>query len=174
MPLQYVDMCDEVRSNMISEIQYDGENLYISSWLNEAGAIGWRDLLIEACESGSDETLADTLRKKYYLRYSYLRRTKSGHTQVRVPFNAHETIAESNFSRFYLRAVCLFAKAKGVNELVGYRAMEVQQPRPGSEEKIGMLFPVDRTLDDLRRTMDGNPQWGMPPGVGSGILARLP
>jgi hypothetical protein len=174
MPLHYADMCDEVRALMIEEVGFDGDRLYISSYFTNAGASAWRQMLLDACERGDDQSLALAIRSGPYLKSYTERRTKSGFTQVKVPYNANEVIAESNFSRFYLRGLCRHATARGVPHLIGYRAMAVAQPRPGSQEKIGQAFPVTPMLDDLRATMDANPALGMPPGVGSGILARLP
>ena len=74
----------------------------------------------------------------------------------------------------YLRGLCRHAMAQGIVHLIGYRAMAVAISRPESEEKIGTKFHAEETLVDLRATMAGQPLLGMPPGVGSGILARLP
>jgi hypothetical protein len=174
MPMHYADMCDEVRAFMIEEVDYDGDGLYISSYFTPVGAASWREMLLQACQYGDDSTLARAIESGPHLKSYTERRTKKGFTQVRVPYNAHETIAESNFSRFYLRGVCRLAAVRGVADLIGYRAMEVAQPRPGSQEKINARFAAAAMLDDLRATMDRNPALGMPPGVGSGILARFP
>jgi hypothetical protein len=174
MPMHYADMCDEARAFMIEEVELDGDNLYLSSYFTDAGRAAWKGLLLEACQRGDDQSLAQQLRGGGYIRAFTQRNTKKGVIQVRVPYDAHETIADSNFSRFYLRAVCRLAARRGVTDLIGYRAMEVAQPRPGSQEKINAAFDAARMLDDLRATMDRNPALGMPPGVGSGILARLP
>jgi hypothetical protein len=174
MPMHYADMCQEVRSLMVEEVEYDGDGLYLSSYFTDAGTTCWKDLLLQACQSGDDSTLAQAIGSGPNLKSHTQRRTKNGFTQVRVPHNANEVIAESNFSRFYLRGLCRHAQALGVTHLVGYRAMAVMEPRSGSQEKIGATFAVAAMLDDLRATMDKNPALGMPPGVGSGILARLP
>lgn len=174
MPHHYADMCGDVHAMMMEEVELDGDNLYLSSYFTDVGRAHWKGLLLAACRAGDDVSLAQELGSGPHLKAFYFRQTKNGPVKASVPCNAHEVIAESNFSRFYLRALCRFALLKGVEELVGYRAMEVAVPRPGSEEKIGTLFAAAPMLDDLRATMDRNPMLGMPPGVGSGILARLP
>lgn len=174
MGMSYVDMSDAIRKLMIEEVAYDGDGLYSGSYITDAGKLAWKDMLIEACNSGSDETLAAALTRGRYINAFISRRTKNGVTQVRVPYTAANTVGESNFSRFYLRALSRFAIENDIPFLVGYRAMAVENSRPGSEEKIGMHFDPKLILEDLRATMDGQPEHGMPPGVGSGILARLP
>lgn len=174
MAMLYADMCDEIRSFMVEEVELDGSNLYCSSYFTDAGAAAWKQLLLDACRSGDDVSLANSLRAGGFIKHFTQRRTKNGFSQVRVPHDAHETIAESNFSRFYLRALCRLASERGVPFLVGYRAMSVMEPRAGSQQKIGAMFDAAAMLEDLRATMDRNPQLGMPPGVGSGILARFP
>lgn len=172
--MDYVDMCDRVRALMIEEVERDGADLYGSSWFTDAGVSQWKGVLLNACSCGSDASLAAELRSKSFLVTHYQRKAKSGYSTVAVPYNAHNTIAETNFSRMYLRGVCRYALEQGVTHLTGYRAMYVERPRPGSEEKIGMLFGAAEMLADIRATMSGAPVLGMPPGVGSGILARLP
>lgn len=173
MPMHYADMCDELRSLMIDEIEIDGGAIYHSAYFTEAGAAAWKELLQAACQSGDDASLASQLGATHLkTHHSYLRQGRP--VNARVPETAAKTIAESNFSRFYLRALCRMALAKGISTVVGYRAMDVERPRPGSQEKIGVAFDAETVLVDLRATMNGEPQHGMPPGVGSGILARLP
>lgn len=174
MAMDYVDLDENIRALMIEEVELDGENLYISSYFNEGGAAAWKAMLLEAVTTGSDTTLAQAIKAQAYLKAKYPQNRKTGIVMISVPYNAHETIAESNFSRFYLRGLCRYAMDKGIPHLIGYRAMAVENPRPGSQEKIGASFPVADTLADLRATMNGNPALGMPPGVGSGVLARLP
>lgn len=174
MAMMYVDLDAKVRAYMLDEVELDGHNLYISAYFNEAGAAVWGDLLRDAAKNGDDVTLAEAIGSQPYLKAKYIQNRKNGPVTVSVPYNAHETIAESNFSRFYLRGVCRHAIDQGIPHLVGYRAMAVANPRPGSDEKIGARFKAQETLDDLRATMAVSPLLGMPPGVGSGILARLP
>lgn len=174
MTMSYPDLTETVRVFMAQEVEHDGDDLYAGKFFNDAGVAAWKTLLLEACVSGTDASLAAAIRSKPYLRAQYERRTKNGISMVKVPYNAHETIADNNFSRFYLRGLCRHAIEIGVPHLVGYRAKRVDNPRPGSNEKIGAIFPVTDMLADLRATMSTSPALGMPPGVGSGILARLP
>lgn len=174
MAMYYKDMCEEIRAFMIEEVELDAENLYGSSYFREAGVAAWKEHLLEACRSGDDATLAAAIDSREYLKthHSYLRMGKP--VTAAVPITAPKTIADSNFSRFYLRALCRLAIEKGVPSLIGYRAMAVEKPRSGSQEKIGMRFDPKEMLADLRATMAKEPTLGMPPGVGSGILACLP
>lgn len=174
MAMNYVDLSEIVRGFMVEEVELDGDDLYAGTIFNAAGVAAWKGLLLEACRTGTDTTLAAAIKAKAYLLSKYPRQSKNGISMISVPYNAHETIADSNFSRFYLRGVCRHAIEIGVVHLIGYRAKPVDTPRAGSEEKIGARFHAAEMLADLRATMSGNPVLGMPPGVGSGILARLP
>jgi hypothetical protein len=169
MAVEYVDLSDAVRGFMVAEVHHDGEP-YAGTYFSAAGIIAWKDLLLTACQNGDDVSLAAALRANPYLAEYHDRKGKP----AKVPVNAPEVLAESNYGRFYLRGLCLQAANIGVDHLIGYRAKAVQNPRPGSDDLIGVQFHAPSLLDDLRATMDGSPALGMPPGVGSGILARLP
>jgi hypothetical protein len=169
--MDYRDLTNEIRTLMVAEINRDIDNeaLYYSSYFTANGIQLWPNMIISAAQSGTDESLANEIRSANCLKIQHQR---VNGVWAKVPFNAHETIAESNYSRFYLRAVCLHAQNIG-DKLVGYRAKHVERPRAGSEEKIGMEFIALDILTDLRATMAGSPSLGMPPGVGSGILACI-
>ena len=176
MGLEFRNLDETIRGLMLEEIALDVKNgsLYISSYFNDRGVELWETLLTQAAAAGSDDTLAAAITANQCLKYQTTRNTKKGVILVDVPFNAAETIAESNFSRFYIRALCVHAGNTGCSHLVGYRAKYVETPRAGSEEKIGAQFHAAETLADVRATMSTAPAGGMPPGPNSGILAFLP
>ncbi len=67
-----------------------------------------------------------------------------------VPVTAHTTMAEGEFNRFYIRAVCVCALEAGQSNVLIYRGRHSSEPRPESEALIGNLIPADRLLSDLR------------------------
>ena len=97
-----------------------------------------------------DEWLANQLRRPGMMNSHQTRNTKSGPIQVKVPFNAPDTLAEGEFNRFYIRALCLRAIDDASVRLVVYRAKSVAQPRPESEAAIGRTMDTHALLADLR------------------------
>lgn len=177
MGLNYKNLDDKTRKFMLEEIAWDVERgaVYISNYLNDAGAAAWVDLLREAASSGTDDTLAAHIRDGNFLKVQVERRKpKGGFTLARVPINAHETMGEGEFGRYYVRGLCRRAIDEGVPHLLVYRAKAVAQPRPGSEEKIGTLVVPTEVLDDLRKTVGVEPLLGLPPGPNSGLTLCYP
>jgi len=88
--------------------------------------------------------------------------------------NAHTMLAEGQFNTFYIRGLCVRAKADGISEVVVYRAKDVQNPRPESVQKIGQRVSVDALLADLRQNKGIDSALGLPPGPNSGLSVHLP
>lgn len=177
MSLAYANLDSETRRFMLEEIKMDIANgsIYLSNYLNDRGAAAWPDLLIAAATSGTDNTLGSEIRSNDYLKTDVQRRKPTGgSTTAKVPFTAHETLGEGEFGRYYVRGLCRRAINEGVPELIVYRAKEVTQPRPGSEEKIGKRVIPQDILQDLRAMPGVEPLLGLPSGPNSGLTLRLP
>ena len=58
------------------------------------------------------------------------RHGRTGIKMVKVPYTAAKTLAEGEFNRFYIRAVCRHVLESGGAEVEIYRAKRVEQPRP--------------------------------------------
>jgi len=165
------------RAQMVAEISadVDARRLYLSNRLSVAGAQEYPRLLREAAERSNDGWLANELRQPGRLNEMEERRKpKGGTTMVRVPVTAPETLAEGEFNRFYIRGLCLRSIAEGIEELTIYRAKEVDNPRPGSEAKIGERISAQALLADLRANVGVDTALGLPPGPNSGLSVRLP
>jgi hypothetical protein len=177
MPLNYQNLDARTRGLMVDEIDIDvaSGNLYLSPWLTARGRADWPHLLRDAAERGTDATLALEIPRHGRLRDTAERKKPTGGmTTYRVPITAPDTMAEGEFNRFYVRALCRRAVDDGVPYLVVYRAKEVENPRPGSEEKIGAQVDPAAILADLRSTPGVEPALGLPPGPNSGLTVRLP
>jgi hypothetical protein len=177
MGLDYKNLDSATRSFMLEEIEFDcaAGTVYISNYLNEHGANSWPDLLKQAAKQGNDDTLSSTIEAGNFLKHEVPRKKPSGgFTIVRVPVTAHVTLGEGEFGRYYVRGLCRRAISEGIAKLVVYRAKAVAQPRPGSEEKIGVQVDPNAILDDLRKTVGVEPLLGLPPGPNSGLTLRLP
>jgi hypothetical protein len=102
------------------------------------------------------------------------RQRAGGFALVKVPYNAARTIAEEEFNRFYMRAVCRLALEEGVHDVEVYRARASRHPRPESEELIGKRLNAQALLDDLRERTGTDTLLRVPPGPNSGLSVRLP
>jgi hypothetical protein len=164
------------RKFMSQEIELDCKNsvLYKSPRLNANGENAWEPTLKEAARAHDDSWLGLELRKQGCLRSQEARIMRGRETFCRVPMNAHETLSEGEFNRFYCRGLCARAIEEGVPEVIAYRAKEVENPRPESEAVIGKTFDPKELLEDLRRSQGVEPALGIPRGPNSGISIKLP
>lgn len=88
--------------------------------------------------------------------------------------NAHQMLAEGEFNRFYIRALCLRAIEDEHPQVVVYRAKAVTNARSASEQMIGQNMPAEAVLRDLRERPGVDTALGLPPGPNSGLSVRLP
>lgn len=179
MGLEYRNLDERTRKLMLAEIERDiAENtLYLSDNLSPQGQADYPDLLRDAARGGSDVTLGAAIRSRLNS-HEKPRRLKSGELSKPpvMRSNAHEMLAEGEFNRFYMRALCLRAieDQTGIAEVIVYRAKPVQNARSESERKIGQRVPVEALLRDLRTHQGVDPALGLPPGPNSGLSVRLP
>lgn len=176
MAFQFADLDDMTRQQILAEVDdaIASGSLYYSERMTEAGKAAYPALLREAIQRGTEQTLAQTLARSGYWK-AYETRVRQGRPhQARVPHNAHETFAEGEFNRFFVRGLCRRALAEGINELEMYRANAVMNPRPQSQAMIGKRVDPEALLDDLRTHQGLEPALGLPPGPNSGLSVRIP
>lgn len=177
MPLDYKHLDERTRALMVAEIDQDvaAGSLYLSDNLSPIGRSVYPALLRRAVQSGSDVSLADDLRSQLNS-HEKPRRLASG-ALSKPPVmrsNAHEMLAEGEFNRFYMRAICLRAIDDGIEEVVVYRGKEVAQARSASIQKIGQRMATQALLNDLRTHIGVDTALGLPPGPNSGLCIHLP
>jgi hypothetical protein len=149
--------------------------LHISPFLSGQGQRDYANLLREALQSGNDETLAQNLRAHRRLIKTLPRRKpKGGFAIAATPENAAEVLSESEFNRYYIRALARRAIEDGIPELVVYRAKQVNSPRPESEALIETTLAPEDLLADLRSHPGESTSLGVPSGPNSGLSVRLP
>lgn len=175
----YLENLDErTRGLMLDEMEYDiaHNQLHISPFLSGQGQRDYINLIREAIQSGNDETLAQRLGEhRRILRTLPRRNPKGGYSIATTPENAAQVLAESEFNRYYIRALARRAIEDGIPELVIYRAKPVTNPRPESEARIETTLAPQDLLDDLRaHPGDEPPALGVPSGPNSGLSVRLP
>jgi hypothetical protein len=179
MALKYLNLDARTRAFMLEEIEMDiaAGTLYLSPWLTEVGKRDWPQMMRDATTQGSDATLAGEIVRNGRLSKTAQRRKPKGapgFVTYTVPPTAPDTMAEGEFNRFYVRALCRRAIEDKIPGLIVYRAKSVAVPRPGSEEKIGTQIDPSAVLADLRESPGVEPALGLPPGPNSGLSAKLP
>ncbi len=178
MPLNYQNLDARTRQYMIEEIDRDiaAGTIYISSYLTAQGQQDWPQMMRAAAQSGTDATLAVEITRNGRLAQTTQRRKPSGDGMytAAIPVNASEVMSEGEFNRYYARSLCRRAIDDGIPSLEVYRAKQVANPRPASQEKIGTKVDATALLSDLRTTIGVEPALGMPPGPGSGLTVKLP
>jgi len=177
MGLDYRNLDDRTRTLMLGEIDRDmaQNTLFLSDNLNPQGRADYPELLRTAARTGTDVMLAGSIQGRLNS-HEKPRRLKSGEFS-KPPLmrsNAHEMLAEGEFNRFYIRALCLRSIEDGIAQVIVYRAKGVQNPRPESEARIGQSVAVDALLHDLRAHPGVDTALGLPPGPNSGLSVRLP
>jgi hypothetical protein len=177
MGLAYRNMDERTRRLMLAEIERDvaASKLFLSDNLSPQGKKDYPDLLRRAVASGTDVTLAADIKNRLNT-HEKPRRLNSG-AFSKPPVmrsNAHEMLAEGEFNRFYIRAVCLRAMEDGIAGVIVYRAKPVEHARPESEAKIGQSVPAEALLVDLRAHTGLDTALGLPQGPNSGLSVHLP
>lgn len=160
---------EEVRALMVEEIQSDiaDSKLYISSRLNSLGVSNYPNYLLQAAKKGDEETLETLLDINTNFNPTYLRKEK----HVPMPINASKLLCQSEFNRFYIRAVCRKSILDNKEFVVVYRARESSWSRPESEAKIGVQISAQELLDDLRSSIGDTPK--LLPDLNSGLSVML-
>lgn len=177
MALQLFHLDERTRTLMLEEVEYDlgRHQLYISPYLSGQGIHDYLMLLREALQHGDESTLAENLAQYRRIARTYHRRQpEGGYNIVTIPHNAPETVADSEFNRYYIRALCRRAIQDGIEELIVYRARPVHSPRPASEELVETIVAPAALLEDLRQHTGEETELGIPGGFNSGISVRLP
>lgn len=173
--MHFRDLNDTVRTEMVREIRSDiaRRALYQSGRLSVRGRADWPDLLVDAAESGTTETLAAELRKSGRLATAEISHRNGKPYTKAVPSNAAETLAEGEFNHFYMRAICAIALSRGQADVAVYRAKGVTTPRAESVSLVGSSIDAQALLDDLRAHTGVDGALGIPPGPNSGLSVHL-
>lgn len=165
----FVNLTDSVRGKMLSEVEMDISkgNIYISGRLNELGIEKYVEFLKESIENGTEEILEALIRDNNCLNDTEI---SNGKTK-KVSSNAAQLIAQSEFNRFYIRAICLEAIENDIESVEVYRARESSWSRPESETMIGRQINPKELLEDLRISIGVTPQ--ILPEINSGLSIKI-
>lgn len=159
-----------IRKLMLEEIERDIKegSIYLSPRLKQEHHDTYIKHLKDSVISGNDGSLAIFISKDGCLKKYEQRKTKNGLHEVSVPINAHITLAEGEFNRFYIRGVCRKAIELGKNVKI-YRAKNVDNPRMESESLIGKILDPKSVLSYLRGNIGVDTTLGIPAGPNSGL-----
>jgi hypothetical protein len=177
MALNLVHLDARTRELMLEELERDIRegHLFDSPRLNAPGRNAWPDLLRQAITSGDEEALTRSLWENRYISAAEWRsRPTGGYTRGRLGEPAARTLAEGEYNRYYIRAVCRRALREGHDEVVVYRAKPVQEPRERSQQLVGQRLNAGALLADLRAHPGMESEMGVPGGPNSGLSVRLP
>lgn len=177
MGLNYASLDQQTRDLMVAELDHDlsSATVYLSPRLSDIGRAEYADLLRDAMQNGSDDTLAAALGSDGRLNAKETQRHPRGGPDIvkNVPHTAPATLAEGEFNRFYIRAVCRRAIDGGQTGVIAYRARASAQPRPESVALDGQSIDPNALLNDLRNNVGIDTALGLPPGPNSGMSVRL-
>ena len=141
-------------SLMVEEIalaQRSG-NIYSSTRFNDIGSRGWVQWLTTAAQHHDEHWLAYQLEAAGAMKHLETKRARltAGYTVAHVPDTAAETMAEGQFNRFYMAALCRRAIADGKPSVRVYRAKQRGEPRPESRALEGTSRDANTLLEELR------------------------
>lgn len=176
MVLSLENLDARTRELMFKEFELDmGKGvMYLSPRLNDIGAKKYPGLLRQAIIDGNDSTLASNLLGNDCFKSHVQRKTKGGgYTMARIPIDAHQTLAEGEFNRYYIRALCRRALEDQCGDIEVCRVKEVTVPRPESVAKIGQIVDPNKLLEDLRVNVGIDTAFGLPAGPNSGLSIRI-
>jgi hypothetical protein len=165
----FVNLDQNVRSLMLAEIDDDiqADRLYISERLNESGKKLYRSFLIDAVTNSDEEAFERLFDLATHFNPTYVRQGKN----VKMPSNAATLLCQSEFNRYYIRAVCRHAVANNITEVEIYRGRESSWSRSESEMKIGQKILAQDLLDDLRTSIGIEPS--LLPEINSGLSVKI-
>ena len=161
MTFDFKNLDAETRKLMFDEIN-DARTqgrLYYSKRFNEEGKEAWAGLAMQASQTYNEGWLAYELEAlRCFKNFEYKNTPSGGYTSAHVPDRAAETLADVEFNRYYMIALCRRAIANKKNVVV-YRAKKRDDPRPESEALIGQELDPSQLIDQLRAlpVRDGHP-----------------
>lgn len=158
MTYLFENLDDVTREYMFKELTDDIQNgnQYISNRIKSEFSGRYLNLLGHVITEGRDEDdfAADIMR------YGYMKTTEMRNGKaVRVPHDAHETLAHGEFNRYYMRGLCLRAIDEN-RQLVIYRAKRVTNPSEISQQIIGMNANPEILLGILRNIASSRERFG--------------
>lgn len=138
--------------------QLDGQRVYVGKRLNERGERTYLDALSDSLKTGTPSTLQDLLEPVPGDLWIESIIAINGRTST-TPYTAPATLAEGEFNRYYMRAICLRALAEGDGQVTVRRGKAVSNPRsdPSVKVKERDVLDANAVLEDIRRHLARTP-----------------
>ncbi|MEO3944683.1 hypothetical protein [Gorillibacterium sp. CAU 1737] len=175
MSFNYENLDTITRQFMLEELALDisSNNVYLSPRLNDNGKVRYVEVLKKAFTDGDEIKLKNEINYGLLNAYEQRKKPNGGYTQAKVPITAAETLADGEFNRYYIRALCRRVIQENNKSIQVYRAKEVDRPRFESEMKIGLVIDPRATLKSLRETNNFDTILQIPSGPNSGLSVRI-
>ena len=138
---------------MVEEISsaHKSGQLYYSTRFTQVGTDAWPTWLLGAAKEFDEHWLAFQIEAANAMKHLETRaKPKGGYTVAHVPDTAAETLAEGQFNRFYIAAICRRAIEDGHTSVQIYRAKQSDSPRPESVALEGTARDASSLLADVR------------------------
>jgi hypothetical protein len=160
------------RELMLAELAVDRDSgkAYIGARLNPDGAIRYRNALEFALRQGTPTELQQQLEPVPGNLWIAAITAKNGRRST-TPSTAAQTLAEGEFNRCYMRAICLRATEEGDGTVRVIRGKGVVNPRSDPLVRVqeGDVLDAAAVLDDIRLHPGSETDLGMPRGPNSGL-----
>ncbi len=138
----FPDLDEQTRLNMLSELEFDIRTglFYEPLSITTSGMMTYKWLLKECFEKGTPETLQQKLTSSFF---------REKHRNGRkIPSNLRETIAFSDFNRYYVRALLLRALSEN-KKLCVYCAKRVMNERKEYRLAVNKVYFDKRQIGQM-------------------------
>lgn len=138
----FPDLDEQTRLNMLSELEFDIHTglFYEPLSMTTSGMMTYKRLLKECFENGTPETLQQKFTSSFF--------REKDRNDRKISFNIRETIAFSDFNRYYVRALLLRALSEG-KKLCVYRAKQVMNERKESRLSVNKVYFDKRQIGQM-------------------------
>jgi len=150
---QFTKLDASTRGLMTEEIQkaQAANQLYFSTRFTNSGHTRWPEWLLEAARGHDEHWLAYQLEAAVAMQPPKTKpKPTGGYTVAHVPDTAAETMAEGQFNRFYIAAICRRAIADSQETVTIYRAKHRGEPRQESRALEGTTRSAKQLLAEVR------------------------
>lgn len=171
MKYKFLDLNEEIRNLMKEEVLLDLNkgNLSKSTRFNDEGNSRYSDILLKNIENGDEETLSQELAGLF--KTKEISHDKKGNIiEKDIPSDANEIFANTEFNRFYMRGLCVFA-LKNNKDIEIYRAKESQNHRIESDNLLGSK--IGNTQETLTTLRDNKNYYSFIAKPNSGLSLKL-
>jgi len=153
LKFSFTKLDPRTRALMVEEISAAQESgqLYFSTRFTASGQQAWPTWLLTAATEHDEHWLEYQIEAAGGMKHLETRaKPKGGYTVAHVPDTAAETLADGQFNRFYIAAVCRRAIEDGKTSVRVYRAKQRGEPRPESVALEGSIRDAAALLREVR------------------------